>query len=71
MFFFFTLDSICEFVTFGPAHQPNLQRSNYWRQIENDVKDLCNIENDAQIYGIGNSPIPKEEKLDDGNNQII
>lgn len=56
---FIHLDSICEFVEFGYIPQPNLKQSNYWTQIENDIKHLCRLEPTVQIYSIGNLFVPK------------
>lgn len=62
----FTIDSICEFITFGPVLQLNLKGSKQWMKIEDDVRDLCNIGSDVQIYSIGNLPVPVPV-LDIGN----
>ena len=61
----FISDSICQFVAFGPIKQSNLKHSNYWKKIENDVKDLCSLGHNVQIYSIGNVPVSK--RLDEGN----
>lgn len=56
-FTIFNVDSICEFVTFGPVQQPNLKKSQYWRRIESDIKNLCKFDSAVEIYTIGNFPM--------------
>lgn len=47
---------------FGDSTIPDLKKSKFWTQTEDELKLICNLGNDVYIYHIESMPMPRRKR---------